>query len=361
MSGKKHQLAGTIGEDARQVIHAVVDEIMSPDQSDKISELMPVVDTPNAILLHEKVAGFGGLTQERVLGEKGKSVNKPSSAIHFFKGGSYQEFIPFDEEEMLTLRKLGTLGERGITGVSDRLLNQLERAGRKLQRRLQNQMDKLRWDAFFNGNYVHKGITFDFEVPAGNALTAATDWDTPATSDPFDDLELILNQEDKLRKYSIRELIMNGKTGSNMRRSASTKGSRLISNANIPMNDINVLAQFIVPGLPILTEVKDSFQTESFDNEGIVTLSDAQFFVPDSKLLVVPDLSRAEFPAMGELQIQEHMNSAEASIDSPGSGAYVVVDEKGLEDISNPHMKVLAGFNGGPNLLRSDDTFVISV
>lgn len=355
----KHLLAGSIGDRQRQVIHAVVDEYMTQRDGDVIRRLMPHVDRPAAFLIHEVVAGFGGLTQERVLGEKGTQINRSSSVTRFFEPGAYQEFHKFTEKDLLLLRKFGTLGDRGVTGMTDGELDHLTIMGNKLGLRIDNRMDKLSWDALFTGKYNYKGVDFDFDVPAANTIAAATDWSNSVNGTPFDDLELVINQSSILRKYDIAELVINKSVAADIRKSQST--NRFITNANVKRNDINEIAQFISPGLPQFEVVSDSFQAETEDFDGNITLGDAQFFVPNDKVLLVPNFSRTKFAQYGEFQVTENLNDPSATIKSPATGIYIFIDEKGLEERQSPFIKVVGGFNGAPNLMRPDDTLILTV
>lgn len=352
-------LAGLIGERERQVIHAVVDQVMSQPSQELAFRLMPIKDVPDSILIHEKVAGFGGLTQERVKGEEGKAVSAGSSAMKYFDPGAYQEHIPFFERELLRLRKYGTIGDRGLTGMTDGQLDELTRAGMKLKKRINNRMQKLIWDAIFNGSWSYQGVNYSFDVPGGNALTAATDWNDPTNSTPAKDLWTLIKTNPILIKYLFEEIIINPVTEAAFLNSNDTKA--FIQNYNIPQNDINVIAQFLRPGLPKITVCRDSWQDESYAADGSVALGNAQYFVPDNKALLVPKLSGTLFPYFGEMQIAENLNDPSATVASPAQGVYVFVDEEGLKHRKAPRIDVVAGFNGAPNLMRGDDVFVVSV
>ena len=71
------------------------------------------------------------------------------------------------------------------------------------------------------------------------------------------------------------------------------------------------------------------------------------------------DQSGALYSQYGELQLTENMNDPSATIQSPAVGMYTFIDEKGLERRKNPFVELVAGFNGGPNLMRPDDVIVI--
>lgn len=355
---KIHQLAGIIGERQRQVIHAVVDEIYAKPGEEYALQLMPIRNVPSAILINERLAGMGGLIGERLLGEKGKAINNGSSQVRYFAPGAYQEHALFTEKDLLQLRRYGSLGERGLTGLTKGELDELTRSGMKLQLRIKNRINKLIWDALFNGNYVHKSQTFSFNVPSGNALTAATDWNVANSATPFSDLWYLQTQEAKLLKYKIKEWVVNPKTWAAIMASAETQ--KVIANYHITNLDPNEVAKFLYPGLAPIKKVSDIYQDESLV-DGEIVLGDASFFVPDNKVLVVPDFGGTLYGAFGEFDIAENLNDPSATLDNPAVGIYTFVDDKGLEHRESPHVKVVSGFNGAPNLLRANDVFVVSV
>ncbi|RYZ79762.1 MAG: hypothetical protein EOP06_26580, partial [Proteobacteria bacterium] len=106
----KHVLAGTIGQRETAVIASVVDEITAQKPSEYFLQLMPPVPRPEHLVYHEKVSGFGGMLSERVIGEPGPSAAGSSSEMFEFSGGAYQESGRVTEKDLITLRRLGTMG-----------------------------------------------------------------------------------------------------------------------------------------------------------------------------------------------------------------------------------------------------------
>jgi hypothetical protein len=354
----KHLLAGIIGDRHRQVIHAVVDEIMADGSADVSEELMPIVSQPAAYLIHERIKGHGGMTQERALGEEGKAINAGGSETRSFLPGSYQEHVVFRERDLLMLRKMGSIGDRGATNVTAGELDHLGRAAAKLKLRVRNRIAKGRWDAIFNGTYVYQGNTFSFGVPNGNRLTAGTDWSDKAAGKPLADLYALQTTYGPLLKYSIMEFIMNPKTAADAMKTDEVR--ECLKNYNISSGDLNTVAKLLYPGLAPIRIVKDVYQEEDLVDGEIVT-GNAQFFVPNDKVLIRPDFSGSMYGTFGEYDITENINDPSATLDSPAVGIYTFVDEQGLAKKKAPHVDVVAGFNGAPNLLRSDDVFTVSV
>ncbi|MGZ6369456.1 MAG: major capsid protein, partial [Bdellovibrionota bacterium] len=170
-------LSGIVNDNHRHVIYGVVEEItVSPPKESLALQLMPPVNVPAAVLEHEIVSGSGGQTGERVLGAPGKSVSGPSSTSKLYQPGAYQDVTKFTETDLLKLRKLGTIGDRGITGLTGGELNWMERIAKKHKLRIQNRMAKLAWTALTAGTYTYQGVVKDFGIPAANKFAAASDW-----------------------------------------------------------------------------------------------------------------------------------------------------------------------------------------
>lgn len=360
----KHNLAGILHDRHRQVIHAVVEEFSVMPLSDQsvAMQLMPMTDVPAAVLEHEIIDAYGGLTQERVLNAPGKQVPGLSSTSKIYEPGSYQEFISFFEKDLLKLRRFGSLGERGVTGLTGGELDMISRSANKLQMRLINRSHQLIWDALFNDRFVWQGVTKIFGRPAQNTITAATDWSVANTGTPFEDLVTIFGNNPVIRKYkaAITKMIINPKTASDIILRALEAG--YITNANIGSADINEVMKFAAPGLPPFEVVDDAIQQETYDPvTQKVVLGDAEYLVPDDKLLVVVDFNKRGllFPEYGQLQLTENMNDPSASIQSPAVGMYTFLDEEGLRDKKSPHVDVVSGFNGGTNLMRPNDVIII--
>lgn len=360
----KHALAGVLNDRHRHIITAVVEEVSAKGAKSGVAlQLMPIVDVPAAVLEHEIISAYGGLTGERALNASGKPISGPSSYSKVYEPGFYQESILFTENDLLRLRKLGTIGDRGVTGLTGGELNWIDRAAKKLKLRMENRLHKLAWDAIFTGQYSFGGaVKYSFGIPGANALTAATAWSTPSVGKPFEDLLVLLKTSPVLRKYQgmIKALVINPNTEAVMIQRALE--AKYITNNNVMNADINEIAKFAAPGLPKIEVVNDVWQDETVSAAGVVTLGDAQFMVPDNKVLVVIDFNKGDvlFPEYGQLQLTENMNAPGATVERPATGLYTFVDEKGLEQRKSPFVELVSGFNGGPNLMRPFDVFTIS-
>jgi hypothetical protein len=354
---KQQALAGVIGQRETAVIGAVVDEIVASPQEQYGLKLMPIKAYPEYLVYTEKVSGFGGLLAERVIGEEGKAGSASSSETFEFSPGAYQEAKRFTEKDLIALRRLGSMGERGATGLTAGALDFMSRAGMDLQQKLTNRLNQLAWDVLFTGKYMYQGSTkFDFAVPTANTVQAATDWSLTASSTPFTDLMNIIKLNPVYFKYIIKEFVINPKT--EMAMLTSQEARTLIINNAYATGDINKIAAILFPGLPPIKVVKDAYSDQSIVGGKIVN-GLAKYFVPDYKVLAVVDFGGHMFTEYGEIQMTYNINDPSATVEKPAMGIYTFVDEEGLSKRKAPWVDVVTGFNGGTNLMRSNDVLII--
>lgn len=356
-------LAGVVNDNHRQIIYGVIEEITVTPPKDSIAlQLMPVVDVPAAVLEHEIVSGTGGQTGERVMGAPGKSISGPSSTSKIYEPGLYQDVTKFTEKDLLKLRKLGTMGDRGITGLTGGELNWMERIAQSHKRRMINRMTKLVWDALTLGTYTYQGVVKDFGIPSGNKFTAASDWTQAGVGTPFEDLITLLETEPFYIKYRplITGLAINPITASQILLRALE--AKVITNNNITSAGINEVKKFMAPGLPDFVVVRDAMQDQTEDDHGNITLDDGAYMFPNSLVMPIFNFEGAGvlFPKYGEMQVTENLNDTSATVDNPAVGVYSFVDEEGLNKRKSPYVELVSGFNGGPNLHRVDDVSLIS-
>lgn len=355
----KHQLSGIIGQKETAVIAAVVDEITAKPIDQLGLKLLPIVSRPEVLVYHEKVSGHGGVLAERLIGAPGPTTPASSSQVFEFSMGAYQESKEFGEKQLIALRKLGSIGARGVTGLTAGALDWMSRAGENLKVKLTNRLNKLAWDTIFTGVYTYMGVTkYDFNVPAGNTIQAATDWSDNTNSTPFSDLFAILTTNPLYMKYIIDYVVINPITAAAMLMSKEAR--TLVSNNAQAVGDINKVAQILYPGMPEIRICRDAWQDETTTN-GLITHGNAQFFVPNWKVLAVPNMGGTLYPEFGEIQVGLNMNDPQATPESPAMGIYTFVDEEGLKKRKAPFVEVTTGFNGGPNLMRGNDVLVIKV
>lgn len=355
----EHMLSGIIGQRETAVIGAVVDEITASAKEQYALKLMPVVSYPVELIYHEKVSGFGGLLSERQINEAGPTSSVSSSEVIEFSGGAYQEAKRFNEKDIRSLRALGSMGERGVTGVSGKALDFLSRAGQDLQTKLTNRLNFMIWETIFTGTYKYLGaIKANFNVPVANTFQAGSDWSITATSTPLKDLYDLQKTHVGFRKYKILEWVMNPISIAAILNSAEARAV-LVNHAGA-YGDVNKIAAILYPELAPIKEVADSYQDQVVQN-GIIINQATKYFVPDWKILAVPDFSGTLYGLYGEVQLTNNMNDPSATLAQPATGIYTFVDEIGLQQRKNPYVEIVTGFNGGTNLMRSNDVLIVKV
>jgi len=62
---------------------------------------------------------------------------------------------------------------------------------------------------------------------------------------------------------------------------------------------------------------------------------------------------------VGDVVVQPNLQ--EGSIENPGAGIFVILEDKTMTNRGNPHMDVIAGFNGGPRMIRPQDVLTAQV
>lgn len=356
---KVHALSGIIGQRETAVIAAVVDEITVKPAEQIGLQLLPPKAYPQHLIYHEKVSGFGGLLKERVMGEEGVNGDGSSSEVIEFSGGAYQESGRFTEQDLIRLRRLGSIGDRGATGLSAGALDFMSRKAEDLKVKLMNRLNKLAWDTIFNGTYTYLGVTkHDFAVPGGNTIAAATSWSNPSTGTPLKDLYNIILTNATVFKYKIKEIIINPVTAAAILNSAEVR-SLLVNHAGA-IGDLNKVSSILYPELPPFRVVRDAWQDQSTNSAGKIVNAAATYFVPNYKALLVPDFSGTLYGLYGELQLTYNMNDPSATVENPAMGIYSFVDELGLQKRKAPYVEVVTGFNGGPNLMRSNDVLIVT-
>ncbi|RYZ83618.1 MAG: hypothetical protein EOP06_19615, partial [Proteobacteria bacterium] len=232
--------------------------------------------------------------------------------------------------------------------------------GMNQKTKLTNRLLKLATDAIFTGKYTYLGVTkADFKVPVGNARQSATDWSVSSTATPMKDLYALQTTDPLYMRYKILEYVISPATHAAILNSEEVR-KVLVNNSNA-VGDINMLRTLLYPGLAPFKVVADSYQLQTTAVDGSIINGNTTYFVPDWKILAVPDFSGTLYGAYGEIQMTYNMNDPAATPEKPAMGVYSFVDELGLLQRKNPHVEVVTGFNGGSNLMRSNDVLIITV
>lgn len=342
-----------IVNDYTQELEGVINETLADPARWIGDRIMPGVDRSSRTIRTVIEEGSGGMTREHVINTDPHLVQRPGRRIVEYTAGFYREVFVLEEDEILFLRSFRSSDLR-LRGI----MEEIERMSEKARRRIATRREYERWNTLFTGIYTYLGQDIDFGVPAGNQVTPAVAWDTPATATPLTDLRTWLTVD--FRKYRISEIVMNQKTANDML--ATDEVTTLLAaiggrQAEL-RNDPSALLNFSVPGAPPILIYDEWYQTESLDGSDVdkLVLSDPVGFVPDD-LIYFHHMPQGD--PIGDFVMGPNLQNG--SVDRLGSGVFVVIDDKTEEEPKNPRIELIAGFNGGPRLMRPFDCLTADV
>lgn len=348
-----------------EVIQKLVREIVNDPSTYLGAKYLPSVALPIAKVRTEVIEASGGVTEEHRPGTNPKYIQSFGTRVQEYSPPFYKEAIHYDEEKILFLRQLGNNG-RNVRGVQQYIDIDIDRLNRRIEARIELQ----RWQTIFNGGFSWMGKTISFGIPGANNVTpAGQNWSTNGTTannnaDPIVDLRFwIMGGNSAFRKYKITKIVMNPNTARWLLDNEKTRAYLTSYGANptIGSYDINRILQFLIPGLPPVETYDGWYQTESVDSNGKISVSDAIYFIPDGKIFFEAALPGGD--KIGEFVQTIHL--ASGSIDSPGFGKFLVVEDNTLPGTQggpkNPFLDIVGGVYGGVKLDRAFDVLTATV
>lgn len=356
---------GFISTEHTELLQKLVKEIVNDPTTYIGSRYLPSVALPVDVVRTEVIEASGGLTNEHVIGTDPLYINSFGTRVQEYKPPKYKESIHYDEDRILFLRQLGQNGrnERGIRQYIDIDVD-------RLNRRLEARIELQRWDTIFSGGFSYQGKTISFGIPAGNrAVPISAVWSSDGvsannSSDPIKDLRYwIMGGLAAWRKYTVTKIVMNQNTARWILDNTNTRSyvESFGANQNISNFELNKVLQFLLPGIPEVEIYKGWYQTESVNGSGKIVVSDAIFFIPDGYIFMETSLPGND--RIGEFVQTIHL--AEGSIDQPGYGKFLVVEDCTLPGTKggpkNPYLDLVSGVYGGVKLDRSFDVLTAKV
>ena len=347
------------------IIQKLIMEIVNDPSTYKGSQYLPSIALPVRKIRNEVIESSGGLTNEHVPGTSPKYVQSFGTRVQEFIGPEYKEAIHYDEPKILWLREMGK------TDTSKRGIKQyIDLDSDRLNRRLEARIEKLRWDAIFNGSFTWMGATFSYGIPSGNrtvpigAVWSSDGINANNSANPLIDIRYWTSGGlPAFRKYKITKMIMNGNTSRWILDNSNTRAFIASLGANAAFNggfDLDKVLSYAIPGAPPAEVYNGWYQTETVVN-GKITLSDAVYFIPDGYIFFECALPGGD--KIGEFVQGAHL--ATGSVDAPGFGKFFVVDDNLASGTrggpANPFMDLIAGVYGGVNLQRSFDVLTAKV
>jgi len=348
-----------------QVLQKLVNEVVNDPTTYRGAAYIPSIALPVREIFTEVIEASGGLTNEHVVGTDPKYIRSFGTRVQKFEPAAFKEAINYDEKKILFLRELGQ-NDRSKRGVRQYIDKDIDR----LNRRLEARIEKLRWDAIFNGGFSYLGQTFSYGIPTGNrAVPLGAVWSTDGinannAANPLLDIRYwVTGGLATYRKYKITKLLMNGNTARWILENTNTKSyvANAVANPNIAQYDINMILGFFIPGCPPVEIYNGWYQTESEDGAGKIIVSDAVYFVPDGQIFFECALPGGDM--IGEFVQGVHL--ASGSPDAPGFGKFLVVEENIAPGTKggpkNPFIDIVAGVYGGVKLDRPFDVLTAKV
>lgn len=353
-----------ISNEHTEQLQKLVQEVVNDPTTYLGSKYMPSVAIPVRKIRVEVIEASGGLTNEHVIGADPTYIQSFGTRVQEYEPPAYKEAIHYDEKRILYLRELGDNGrnKRGIRQYIDKDID-------RLNRRLEARIEKLRWDTIFNGGFSYMGTTISFGIPAGNRATPGAVWSsndcaTPNnSSNPINDIRnWVMGGTSAFRKYNITKIVMNPNTSRTMLQNTNTLSYLTSYGANPAMTglEINKVLALLVPGCPPVEVYAGWYQSETTVAEKL-TVSDATYFIPNGKIFFECSLPGGDM--IGEFV--QGLNLASGSLDAPGTGKFLVVDENIAPGTKggpkNPFIDLVAGVYGGPKLDRAFDVLTADV
>jgi hypothetical protein len=357
------------------VLQKLIFEVVNDPATYRGAKILPAVAIPTKKIRTEVIEANGGLTLEHVRGTDVQYIQSFGSRVQEYIAPEYKEAIHYDEDKILNFRELGQndTSKRGIRQLINEDI-------KRLNRRLEARIEKLRWDNIFNGGFTYQGKTFSFGIPAGNNATPITAvWSSDGVSannsaNPLIDIRYWLEGGlSKFRKYTVTNIIMNPNTARWILDNTNTRAFLTSYGANPMLGEytVNKVLGLLLPGAPPVEIYNGWFQNESVGTgttstgiaavPGQITVSDAVFFIPDGKIFFEAALPGGD--KIGEFV--EGIHLASGTVDSPGFGKYIVPEENIAPGTKggpgNPYIDVIAGLRGGVKLDRAFDVLTATV
>lgn len=357
------------------ILQKLVFEVVNDPSTYQGARLLPAVAMPVKKIRTEVIEASGGLTLEHVRGTDVQYIQGFGSRVQEYIAPEYKEAIHYDEDKILNFRELGQNdpSKRGIRQIINEDI-------KRLNRRLEARIEKLRWDNIFNGGFTYQGKAFSFGIPANhNAVPVTALWSLDgiqanALANPLVDIRYWLEGGlSPFRKYTIVRMIMNPNTARWILDNANTRSFLTSYGANPMLGEYTVskVLGLLIPGAPETLIYNGWYQTEAVGSgttstglaavAGQITVSDAIYFIPDGKIFFECALPGGD--KIGEFV--EGIHLASGTVDSPGFGKFIVPDENIAPGTKggpgNPYIDVVAGVRGGVKLDRAFDVLTATV
>lgn len=348
-----------------EVIQKLIKEVVNDPTTYVGSKYLPSVALPVAKVRTEVIEANGGMTNEHLPGTNPKYIQSFGTRVQEYQPPFYKEMIHYDETKILFIRELGNNG-RNVRGVQQYIDLDIDRLNRRIEARIEFQ----RWNTIFNGGFSWMGKAVSFGIPLQNrAIPVGAVWSLDGinannAANPIIDLRYwIMGGLAGFRKYNVTKIVMNPNTARWLLDNANTRAYLTSYGANPGMTgyDVNRVLGLLIPGIPVVETYNGWYQNESVDAAGHLAVGDAIYFIPDGKIFFETSLPGND--KIGEFV--QTVNLASGSINDPGFGKFVVVDDNtppgSKGGPANPYLDLVGGVYGGVKLDRAFDVLTADV
>ena len=358
-------MASFFDSEYTSVLQKLVREVVNDPDTYVGSRYLPSVAQPAETVRVEVLEATGGLTNEHEIGTDPQYIQPGGSRSFEYTPPAYKESIHWDERQILYLRKLGS-GDPSQRGIRQYISNAVDR----LNRRIEARIEKLRWDAIFNGGFTYMGKTISFGIPGTNQFTqrgavwSSNGIDANNTANPLKDLRYLLSGGSAVAgRYKFRRMVMNPNTARFMMDNTNVQSliQYRFASDRLDNYEINKMMAFLLPGLPEVEVYDGWYQPETIVG-GKVTMGDRIYFIPDGKIFLEPS-NLPDGDNLGEFV--QGMQLATGTIDDPGYGKFLVIEDNTASGTRggprNPYIDIIGGVYGGPKLDRPFDVMTLTV
>lgn len=340
------------------------------------SHYVPDVLSEATTVVVETIQPVVGAQQDRKTGQPFPEVVKLGNQSATFTPEYSGEKIVVDEQDILSLREIG-INNFSIRGIAQYLSIWTE----QLAVRMYTKKQILIQEAIFQGQFSWYGQTFSFGVPGGNTLVpiSGIPWATGSplvmnpAAQPLTDLRYLIANQPSLRRLKpfMKGIAMNRNTHSWMYQNPQVQ--QLIqygymANPNLVKHESRgatmeeMIEYFLGGDIKIGVYVDDStYVADATDPLGNAAGS-INYFIPDGYIVFVFDLDTYGGPTVDFVYTPAIQNGTSFLEARPGM--FMVMEDLtqagtygGYE---NPSIKLLAGFNGLPRIIRPSDLFIFN-
>lgn len=342
------------------------------------SYYVPDVMSEATTVVVETIAPIVGAQQDRKIGQPFPEVNKLGNQSAIFTPAYSGEKIVVDEQDILSLRQIGT-NNFSIRGIAQYLSVWNE----QLAVRMYTKKNILLQQTIFQGQFSWYGQTFSFGVPGGNTLVPVSGipWATPTgpggvyvmnpSATPLTDIRYLISNQPSLRKFKnfFKGIVMNRNTHSWFYSNPQVQqliqygymaNQNIVDRASRGATMEAMIEYFLGGDIKVGVYVDDSTYVADANDPLGNAANSTNYFIPDGYLLFVFDLAAYGGQTVDFVYTPAIQNGGSFLDARPGM--FMVMEDLTqagtFGGYENPSIKMLAGFNGMPRIIRPNDLFI---